>query len=521
LGTYNYGSSDKKHQNTSITLTAQASTDYQNRPLQTVSYNTFKSPVEIVEDGKDKISFVYNADNSRSVMFYGGLGLKETRTYRKHYSFEGSMEIKENTQTGAIEFVTYVDGDGYSAPAVYKKTYSSVGAVQEQTLYLHRDYQGSILAITSETGAVLEKRQFDAWGAIVKVQDGAGNALNGLTILDRGYTGHEHLQSVGLIHMNGRLYDPKLHRFLQPDNYVQDPENTQNYNRYGYVLNNPLKYTDPTGEFKINFNDIIAGVAIVVGAVLSATGVGTGVGAVLIGAGVAHFGVAYAEYSKTGDWNAASNNAGISFSTTVKTDWGYGDSKDKQYGIIQNAAVVSPETSNSLLGITGALPVAGGASWAEGALSWIALDASIPEPSDAAWPKWVAYGIVGTAAAAYLYSGDYIEKMTREIEGIKKRTAGPPSIVYELVATKDGDYKNYNTGGLINLKKGDVWKYGITSKGGGRYPDKKVNLTRDHLKMNPLPPGGTEMEMLILEKYYIYGYFLLHGERPPGNGRFK
>ena len=113
---------------------------------------------------------------------------------------------------------------------------------------MHRDYQGSILAITDAAGAVLEKRLFDAWGAIVKVQDGAGNNLNVLTILDRGYTGHEHLQSVGLINMNGRLYDPKLHRFLQPDNYVQDPSNTQNYNRYGYVLNNPLKYTDPSGE---------------------------------------------------------------------------------------------------------------------------------------------------------------------------------------------------------------------------------------------------------------------------------
>ena len=48
--------------------------------------------------------------------------------------------------------------------------------------------------------------------------------------------------------MNGRLYDPKLHRFLQPDNNIQDLFNTQNYNRYGYVLNNPLKYTDPSGE---------------------------------------------------------------------------------------------------------------------------------------------------------------------------------------------------------------------------------------------------------------------------------
>jgi hypothetical protein len=49
--------------------------------------------------------------------------------------------------------------------------------------------------------------------------------------------------------MNGRIYDPKLHRFLSPDNHVQDPYNTQNYNRYGYCWNNPLKFTDPDGEF--------------------------------------------------------------------------------------------------------------------------------------------------------------------------------------------------------------------------------------------------------------------------------
>ncbi len=49
--------------------------------------------------------------------------------------------------------------------------------------------------------------------------------------------------------MNARLYDPLLHRFLAPDNYVQDPYSTQNFNRYGYVLNNPLKYNDPSGEF--------------------------------------------------------------------------------------------------------------------------------------------------------------------------------------------------------------------------------------------------------------------------------
>ncbi|PBJ08069.1 RHS repeat-associated core domain-containing protein [Flavobacterium sp. ACN6] len=209
-----------------------------------IEYNVFKSPVEITEEGVDKIDFVYNDDNQRSTMFYGSLDDKLNRPFRKHYSSDGTMEIKENRVTNTFEFVTYLGGDGYSAPAVLKSDGNS-----QNVLYLQRDFQGSILSITDSNGNVLEKRLFDAWGGIIKVQDGAGAALNGLTVLDRGYTGHEHIQSIGIIKMNGRLYDPKLRRFLQPDNNIQDPFNTQNFNRYGYVLNNPLKYTDPSGEF--------------------------------------------------------------------------------------------------------------------------------------------------------------------------------------------------------------------------------------------------------------------------------
>jgi RHS repeat-associated protein len=55
------------------------------------------------------------------------------------------------------------------------------------------------------------------------------------------------LDEIGLIHMNGRLYDPEIGRFLQADPIIQEPLNGQNYNRYGYVQNNPLSHTDPTG----------------------------------------------------------------------------------------------------------------------------------------------------------------------------------------------------------------------------------------------------------------------------------
>lgn len=244
LGTYSYAKSNP-YQNEAIALSPEALDYYTTKPLQIIDYNVFKSPVLINEKDVDKVSFDYNSSNARTAVFYGGLQEEKLkRPYHKYYSEDGSMEIKENTATGVLDFVTYIGGDGYTAPVVFK----SDGIGDSKYLFLQRDYQSSIIAITDIEGVMIEKRLFDAWGNITKVQDGAGNTLAGLTVLDRGYTGHEHLQSVGLINMNGRVYDPKLHRFLQPDNNIQDPFNTQNYNRYGYVVNNPLKYTDPSGE---------------------------------------------------------------------------------------------------------------------------------------------------------------------------------------------------------------------------------------------------------------------------------
>jgi len=74
-------------------------------------------------------------------------------------------------------------------------------------------------------------------------------AFNDITT--RGFTGHEQVDAMGVIHMNGRIYDPKLGRFLQADPIVQAPKNSQSLNRYSYVLNNPLSYTDPTGYFSL------------------------------------------------------------------------------------------------------------------------------------------------------------------------------------------------------------------------------------------------------------------------------
>ena len=99
--------------------------------------------------------------------------------------------------------------------------------------------------------STIQEYSFDAWGRRRSPSNWNNYDTSSEPPLfaDRGFTGHEHMSEFKLINMNGRLYDPVLGRFLSPDNYVQSPDFTQSFNRYSYSLNNPLLYSDPSGEF--------------------------------------------------------------------------------------------------------------------------------------------------------------------------------------------------------------------------------------------------------------------------------
>jgi RHS repeat-associated protein len=125
--------------------------------------------------------------------------------------------------------------------------------------YAHRDHLGSIEAVTDGNGNVLDNLAFEAFGAR-KAENWTGSIpsteLDALLALEsghsrkvRGFTGHEHLDRSGFIHMNGRVYDPLLGRFLSPDPIVQFPAFSQSWNRYSYLNNTPTSFTDPTGYF--------------------------------------------------------------------------------------------------------------------------------------------------------------------------------------------------------------------------------------------------------------------------------
>ncbi|WP_299243003.1 RHS repeat-associated core domain-containing protein [uncultured Aquimarina sp.] len=254
IGDITYQGGSKRYQIKDVTLNFSGQQLLQNKARQEITYNAFKKPVDVYTQGKGRITFEYGPMGNRIHAWYGGLDQKkEDRTYHKQYATIIPAEIIHNKEDNSYKFIFFKGGDAYSAPMVTIEQMTNQGN-DKADYYLQRDYLGSILNITKEAkvgtqtkGQFQEHRRFGAWGTIDAYHSEKGGWFD-KSLLDRGYTGHEHFAEVGLIHMNGRMYDPEMQRFLSPDNFIQNPTNTQNYNRYSYVLNNPLMYTDPTGQ---------------------------------------------------------------------------------------------------------------------------------------------------------------------------------------------------------------------------------------------------------------------------------
>ena len=202
---------------------------------QEISYSSFEDLISVV-DGDDILTIDYDHNHDRISMTTNVAGKTEVKTYI------GNCELIESD--GTEEMLTYIDGPNgvFAICIIDDKNNKSFN-------YVHKDNLGSWNIITDEKGRLLQELSFDAWGNIRNSEDWSFGVSDNAPLYDRGFTGHEHLIDFGLINMNGRMYDPLMSMMLSPDNNMQFPQMSQNFNRYNYCLNNPLRYNDPTGEF--------------------------------------------------------------------------------------------------------------------------------------------------------------------------------------------------------------------------------------------------------------------------------
>ncbi len=248
---FNYGQNAGPHALTSIT---NANSSIKSK--QDISYNAFgkASYVKVyAEDGSlnKELDLFYGVDDQRrKAVFYDKGSLKQTKYYLGDY--------EEELSEGKSRKIHYIYG-GNGLAAIYL-----IDGGSENIYYTHLDYQGSLMALSDSQGNVIEKFAYDPWGNRRNPEDWTQKGSLSALKFSRGYTMHEHLDGFGLINMNGRIYDPLVSRFVSPDPFIQASDLSQNFNRYSYCLNNPMVYTDPSGE-------IVWFIPVVFGAMLNAT----------------------------------------------------------------------------------------------------------------------------------------------------------------------------------------------------------------------------------------------------------
>lgn len=202
-----------------------------------IVWSAFNKPISMSESGHST-SMVYGPHKRR-------IKRVDSNGRTTHYLL-GVYE--ETSFQGDIEKVHYI-GDY----ALYIETVDeTTGTLKNvEWLFQHRDHIGSLVARTKDS-PTLWNTEFlanDTWGER-RSRSWDGELEDSSFVPSktaRGFTDHEHLDGVSLIHMNGRVYDPEIGRFLSPDVLVQSPHNTQSFNRYSYAWNNPLSLTDPSG----------------------------------------------------------------------------------------------------------------------------------------------------------------------------------------------------------------------------------------------------------------------------------
>jgi RHS repeat-associated protein len=234
-----------KHQVTqagssAFTYTYDANGNVSSRNGSLIGWTSYNYPNGI-SSSTESATFEYGPDRQRWRMVYSGAGGTETTYY-------ASPQFEAVFTSAGTDYRHYIYANGKPVMVISRTT---TGAVNVRSLLT--DQQGSISTIVNDaTGAAYAMESFTAFGNRREASTWTGTPTSGeRTTMDgatrEGYTFQTVLGSMGLNHMNGRVEDAVTGRFLSPDPYVSQPDETQGWNRYSYVNNNPLTYNDPSG----------------------------------------------------------------------------------------------------------------------------------------------------------------------------------------------------------------------------------------------------------------------------------
>ena len=241
-----------------------------------VSLTAFNMAATITE-GSTTVAFAYDDQHQRIQQATTVSGATTTTTYLNDPA-SGASSQQVVVGSGAPGFTDYVklDGNivGQRTVAFVSGTWGSAnwgtlqwgavvsgsdwgahnwgsfswgGAATVTWGFFTLDHLGSIAVIADANGLVVQRLSYDAWGK-QRNANGTDASCGSITSsTTRGFTNQEQVPVACMVNLNARIYDPTLGKFMAPDPTISNPFDTQTYNRFAYVFNNPLSFTDPTG----------------------------------------------------------------------------------------------------------------------------------------------------------------------------------------------------------------------------------------------------------------------------------
>lgn len=277
---------------------------------QNIVYNGYNQPISIMQ-GEYQMNLLYGTDEQRNyheLYTYTGkiVGVNEIESSTVPHPTPTSNNVHPLTGTGKLikekfyaegyeKIIDHVkstefDYNYVSGPfGIFGVNITNQTTKAEQFYFIQKDHLGSVMALIDECGNIHNEYAYDVWGNrrnpytwnpdFIKSKPSNVDPITGWWeeplnnnggetesppmefpdfcepdygfLIDRGYTGQEQYDYFNLVNLNARLYDPEIGRMLSPDNFVGAPDQTQNYNRYTYAFNNPMKYTDVDGNYPV------------------------------------------------------------------------------------------------------------------------------------------------------------------------------------------------------------------------------------------------------------------------------
>jgi RHS repeat-associated protein len=206
-----------------------------------IQWTSFNYP-SLINAGSKSTAFTYSPNRLRIQQDYNSNGTHEITQY------VGGI-LEKVTVNGVTDWRHYVRVGNQLVAIISRQ---STGT--NTTRLVFTDPLGSLAQITDSAGASYVSESFCPFGARRDASTWSGSPTCGdlgkmKSVSREGFTGQDMIggNSMGLVHFNGRVQDTITGRFLSADPFGVVPGLTQSWNRYSYVMNNPMRYTDPSG----------------------------------------------------------------------------------------------------------------------------------------------------------------------------------------------------------------------------------------------------------------------------------